>query len=254
VVTRQLSPVGDIRKRICHQSVIIFWQVLQSPDRKPQVTTAKSLSEPDDRSRDRSRTQDTILAAARSVLVEKGFGGWGVNAIARAAGCDKQLIYRYYGGLDGLAEALGTQIARETEAALAHAPPPEVASYGALVAALIDAQFDLLRSHPVMQRIIAWELSEANGLTRAFAEARSRALIGWIARVKGDFAAPAGVDAPAVNAVLVAAVQQMVLSGASIGSFAGMPLAQPADWERLRATIRHMVLAAYGEPAARSEA
>ena len=205
---------------------------------------------PDDRTRDRSRTEEAILDAARAVLVEKGFGGWGINGIARAAGCDKQLIYRYYGGLDGLAEALGIAIARETEAALAALPAPEVNSYGALVAALIDAQLHVLRSHPVMQRIIAWELSEANALTRAFAEARSRALMAWFARVKGDFAAPAGVDAPAINAVMIAAVQQMVLSAASIGGFAGMPLADPADWERLRSAIRRLVLAAYDAPGA----
>lgn len=204
--------------------------------------------EPDDRTRDRSRTEDAILTAAHDVLVNKGFGGWGVNAIARAAGCDKQLIYRYYGGLDGLAEALGIAIARETEAALAALPAPEVDSYGALVAALIDAQIHVLRSHPAMQRIIAWELSEANSLTRAFAEARSRALMAWFARVKGDFAAPLEVDAPAINAVMIAAVQQMVLSSASIGGFAGMPLAEPADWERLRSAIRRLVLAAYAVP------
>jgi AcrR family transcriptional regulator len=235
-----------MRKRICHRLVIFFWLAPQSPDRRPQMTTAKPLPEPEDRTRDRSRTQDSILAAARSVLIEKGFGGWGVNAIARAAGCDKQLIYRYYGGLDGLADALGTQIARETEAALANAPPPAVSNYGELVAALIDAQLQVLRAHPVMQRIIAWELSEANGLTRAFAEARSRALMDWFAQVKGNFAAPVGVDAPAINAVLIAAAQQMVLSSASIGGFAGMPLREEADWNRLRATIRAMVLAAYG--------
>lgn len=209
-----------------------------------------SAPEPDDRTRDRTRTEESILAAARGVLVEKGFGGWGVNAIARAAGCDKQLIYRYYGGLDGLAEALGTAIARETEAALAALPTPAIDSYGALVAALIDAQLHVLRSHPVMQRIIAWELSEANALTRAFAEARSRALMDWLARVKGDFAAPPGVDAPAINAMMIAGVQQMVLSAASIGGFAGMPLAEPADWERLRSAIRRLVLAAYDTPGA----
>ena len=211
------------------------------------MTTSAPAFEPDDRTRDRARTQDSILDAARNVLVEKGFGGWGVNAIARAAGCDKQLIYRYFGGLDGLAAALGTAIARETEAALASVPPPQMGSYGELVAALIDAQIDVLRSHPVMQRIIAWELSEANGLTRAFAEARSRALVAWFAQVKGTFASPAEVDAPAINAVLIAAVQQLVLSAASIGGFAGMSLAEPADWMRLRATIRHLVLAAYGD-------
>jgi AcrR family transcriptional regulator len=209
------------------------------------MTTHTPAAETHDRTRDRSRTEEAILDAARTVLVEKGFGGWGINGIARAAGCDKQLIYRYYGGLDGLAEALGTQIAQETEAALTALPVPEVDSYGTLIAALIDAQLHVLRSHPVMQRIIAWELSEANALTRAFAEARSRALMAWFAQVKRDFTAPPDVDAPAINAVMIAAVQQMVLSSASIGGFAGMPLAEPADWERLRATIRGLVMAAY---------
>lgn len=219
------------------------------PNSKPSAKRpAKPAAEAEDRTRDRSRTEEAILNAARSVLVEKGFGGWGVNGIARAAGCDKQLIYRYYGGLDGLAEALGTQVAQETEAALAALPAPAVDSYGALVAALIDAQIHVLRSHPVMQRIIAWELSEANALTRAFAEARSRALTAWFAQVKGDFAAPPGVDAPAINAVMIAAVQQMVLSAASIGGFAGMPLAEPADWERLRSAIRRLILASYDGP------
>lgn len=56
------------------------------------------------------------------------------------------------------------------------------------------------------------------------------------------------MDAPAINAVMIAAVQQMVLSAASIGGFAGMPLAEPADWERLRSAIRQPVLAAYDAP------
>jgi AcrR family transcriptional regulator len=199
-----------------------------------------------DRTRDRARTEEAILAAARALLVAKGFSGWGVNAIAREAGCDKQLIYRYYGGLDGLAEALGTDIARETEKALAAVPIPEITSYGALVAALIDAQIDVLSSHPVMQRIIAWEMSEPNELTRAFAAARSRALMAWFAGIKGDFVPPPGVDAPAINAVLIAAVQHMVISSAAIGEFAGMPLAEPGDWARLRATVRHLAVTAYG--------
>ncbi|WP_439534575.1 TetR/AcrR family transcriptional regulator [Polymorphobacter sp.] len=212
------------------------------------MSTPTPAPDLDDRGRDRSRTELAIIAAARAVLVEKGFGGWGVNAIARAAGCDKQLIYRYFGGLDGLAEALGIELAEDIERALAVAPVPHVASYGELVAALIDAQVEMLRNHRVMQRIIAWELSEANALTRAFAEARSRALIGWLARIKGGFTPPSGVDAPAVNAVLIAAVQQMVLSSVSIGGFAGMPLESPADWERLRSTIRSLVVAAYEGP------
>jgi AcrR family transcriptional regulator len=86
------------------------------------MTLPAPAPEPDDRTCDRTRIEEAIIAAARAMLVEKGFGGWGVNAIARAAGCDKQLIYRYFGGLDGLAEALGVAIAEETESALASLP------------------------------------------------------------------------------------------------------------------------------------
>lgn len=56
------------------------------------------------------------------------------------------------------------------------------------------------------------------------------------------------MDAPAINAVMIAAVQQMVLSAASIGGFAGMPLTEPADWDRLRSAIRQLMLAAYDTP------
>jgi AcrR family transcriptional regulator len=216
-------------------------------DRSPK-DPLKPSPDPEDRPRDRSRTEESILKAARTVLVDKGFGGWGVNAIARAAGCDKQLIYRYYGGMDGLAEALGEEIARDIVDALAKVPKPQVATYGELVAALIDAQLHVLRAHPLMQRIVAWELSEANDLTRSFAAARSQALLSWFTKVKGNIPTPQGIDAPAINAVMIAAVQQMVLSSGTIGGFAGMSLTVPADWERLRAIIRRLILAAYDGP------
>lgn len=211
----------------------------------PATTASASSHTAPDRGRDRSRTEESIISAARDVLVEKGFGAWGVNAIARAAGCDKQLIYRYFGGLDGLAEALGTDVARAIEEALSAAPGPSASSYAELVAGLLETLVDVLRANPLMQRIIAWELSEPNALTQSFAQARSRALADWIARLRGDIAPPPGIDAPAINAVLIAAVQQMVLAGAATGSFAGLPLRDAAEWRRVTLAIRALVAAAY---------
>ena len=65
--------------------------------------------------RDRSATSARILKAASELLAESGFQNFGVNAIARRAGCDKQLIYRYYGGMDGLVDAIGGELARWIE-------------------------------------------------------------------------------------------------------------------------------------------
>jgi AcrR family transcriptional regulator len=75
----------------------------------------------DRQTRNRARTEAAILAAAEMLLAERGFTAFGVNAIARAAGCDKQLIYRYFGGLDGLAEAIGRKLAGRGQQT---SPPP----------------------------------------------------------------------------------------------------------------------------------
>ncbi|MDH3859772.1 MAG: TetR/AcrR family transcriptional regulator, partial [Gammaproteobacteria bacterium] len=52
--------------------------------------------------RNRLKTEQRILDAVGSILLEQGYPAVGVNAIARRAGCDKVLIYRYFGGFDEL--------------------------------------------------------------------------------------------------------------------------------------------------------
>lgn len=59
------------------------------------------------RERNREETTARILGAVGEVLARDGFGGIGINAIARQAGVDKVLIYRYFGGLPELLQAWG---------------------------------------------------------------------------------------------------------------------------------------------------
>jgi AcrR family transcriptional regulator len=61
--------------------------------------------------RNRQQTEARIREAGLELLQGEGFEGWGINAIARAAGVDKVLIYRYFGSLEGLLE----QLVEETE-------------------------------------------------------------------------------------------------------------------------------------------
>lgn len=195
--------------------------------------------------RDSARTRAAIIAAAKDLLAERGFAGWGVNAIARAAGCDKQLIYRYFGGLDGLAEAIGEDVAQWLDAALAAKPAVPAASYAELMARLAVALLDALRGNGLAQRIIAWELAEPSPLATSFSAARGKALAAWVTRERGSLQRPAGVDAPMINALLVAGVQQLVLAHASGGRFMGIDLSDEAGWERVRAAIAATTQAVY---------
>ena len=47
-------------------------------------------------------TEKRLLEAVSHIVENDGFTKIGVNRIANQAGCDKVLIYRYFGGLDGL--------------------------------------------------------------------------------------------------------------------------------------------------------
>ncbi len=199
------------------------------------------------RGRDRDATARAILLAAKATLAEEGFSAFGVNAIARRAGCDKQLIYRYYGGLDGLAEAIGADLAAElTEELqpLSNRPPPH--SYGALMKHLAACLVELLRNNKLMQQINAWEAAAPSPLVAKLIAARAKRMGQWMLEMRGALKPPLGVDAPAVNAVIIAAVQQLVLSASANGEFSGMPLRTDADWRRLHDAINTLVESVYG--------
>ncbi len=48
------------------------------------------------------KSEKQLLQAVSDIIVDEGFAKLGINKIARIACCDKVLIYRYFGGLDGL--------------------------------------------------------------------------------------------------------------------------------------------------------
>lgn len=211
------------------------------------MNTRRATATP--KTRDRQRTSEGLVAAARAVLVDKGFQGFGVNAVARAAGCDKQLIYRYFDGLEGLIDAIGADLAGVFERGISQgASITEDADYADLIVQLILALLETFRSSELLTRIAAWELADPSPLTRRLGDARGAALGRWIEKFRGDRRPPPGIDAPMQNALLIGAVQQIVLSARASGSFAGVALESEDDWERVRANLRATVVATYRVP------
>ena len=54
-------------------------------------------------------TEKRLLEAVSKIIEEESFTQIGINRIAKKAQCDKVLIYRYFGGLDGLLAAWAKQ-------------------------------------------------------------------------------------------------------------------------------------------------
>lgn len=69
-----------------------------------QAKVADTKAKAKVKKRDRERTKGRILKAVGKVIEKYGTKKVGVNLIAREADVNKVLIYRYFGGVDGLME------------------------------------------------------------------------------------------------------------------------------------------------------
>jgi len=198
------------------------------------------------RPRDRDGTARSLREAALRLLAREGYAALGPNAIAAEAGCDKKLIYRYFGGVEGLLDAIGGDVALWLGG-----PPPAVpaeADYAARIARLLQAYAAGLRADPALQKLLVAELAGPDAALRRMDAARSAAFGGWIRQVLAGAPPPPGADAPAINAILLAALHYLTLAGSSMGGFAGLDGASPEGRARIDAALGFLLARAYAAP------
>ena len=186
--------------------------------------------------RSRPRTEAKLREAVALVLAEGGFSALTPSAVARAAGVDKMLIYRYFGGLDGLVEAVANgpdffpsfdEICGGDPAALRALPIAERA------AAMLDAYAHLLMARPMVLELMVWELVERNELTAIMETARETVGL----RLARELFDDAGDTGPAVMALLAAGVTYLALRRRKIRWFNGVDLKSDKGWVQIRQAV-----------------
>jgi AcrR family transcriptional regulator len=212
---------------------------------KPRRSATKPRAS---RPHDATATMKLITDATVRLLAERGFTGLGVNAVAAAAGVDKQLIYYHFGGLDGVIRQLGQGLELWLGTPL---EPRAGEPYGVAVQRLLLEYAGALRRNPLVLRLLAWELVEPSDVLKELEVTRSAAMAGWVAALRGAAQpVPEGIDAPAVNALLLAGLHYLALREHSLGSFAGMAIATPEGAARIEAALRLVVERTYAAPRA----
>lgn len=163
--------------------------------------------------RNRIDTEQRILDAVGKILLEQGYPAVGINAIARQAGCDKVLIYRYFGGFDELLLAFAEtttlwwevdEIITETEADCAAIPLPDY------LQTLLDRYVASLEARPLALEIMAWEMSEQNNLTAVLARTRSERGMQLVKRIRAYYRQP-NIDIGGILGVFGAAINYLVI-------------------------------------------
>jgi AcrR family transcriptional regulator len=176
--------------------------------------------------RDRSATRARILAAAEQLAAKEGIGAVRINALAAAAGVDKVLIYRYFGGRAQLLRAL----ARERRI---WPDVPESAAPESLAS-------------PLSRRAVAWELMDAGEFARETAAARDEHAATIAATLRERYRLPPFVDLDALVAFLTGAMIHLALQSGARSTFASLDLRRDQDWRRVERVLAGAVHALLG--------
>ncbi len=104
------------------------------------------------RERNPARSRERILTAALTEFSAKGFAGARVEAIARRAGLNKQLISHHFGGKLGLYRAVMSRRRNKGGGEIATAPGP--------MPDALPAFFELAGEDPEWIRVLLWETLE----------------------------------------------------------------------------------------------
>ncbi|HEY1351272.1 MAG TPA: TetR/AcrR family transcriptional regulator [Ktedonobacteraceae bacterium] len=142
------------------------------------------MSEPDRgrrrKSHDAEGTREALLNAAETIFAEHGFDGARVDAIATLAGCNKSLIFQYFGDKLNLYVEVIRRADREmsavqnrllaslhTDASAAFDPE----RFKDTLAIIVGTLFDYLVEHPRLIRMLSWEQAEGwETYTKTFAQ------------------------------------------------------------------------------------
>lgn len=195
--------------------------------------------ETDGRKLRRLRTEERLVSAVGELLREGGVAALGVNAVAERAEVEKVLVYRYFGGLDGLMAAYAARSDFWPTLDELLGPGREVlrdADPARAVARVLGNYARALRKRKVTLDLLAFECSQRNALTVALEEVRER-------RSEELYAALVGAGFPlsgamgAVGALFSAAINYLTVRGRDIRVFGGLPVRTESDWDAIEGAM-----------------
>jgi len=193
-------------------------------------STPRRSPGPDERQRDADRTRQALIDAARAEFAAKGLAGARVSAIADRAGVNKQLISYYFGGKDGLYQAI---------LAIWHEQEEQLDQPDVTLEELAWRYLEVGHGQPDLQRLFIRENLEIN-VDEVDFEPDAPELVSLRKRqAAGEFAAD--LDPAFVLLVLQAAVVSGTVFPGDVKRYLGVDPAAPEYLEHFGAQLRLLV-------------
>lgn len=194
--------------------------------------------------RNREITRQRLINAVGEVLAQEGFTRLGINAVARQAGVDKVLVYRYFGGLPGLIKAFGQE--GDFWPSMEELAGGDIEAYRRMsfeerLNAMGRNFLRGIRNRPLTQEVMAWEMVERNELTAELEIIRETRML----RFAEMFFPMEGarMDLAAIITIIGAGISYLVCRSRHIRWYNGVDLQADAGWQRLEDAMQQIVSA-----------
>jgi AcrR family transcriptional regulator len=192
--------------------------------------------------RNRAMTMERILRAMGDVMAEKGTKKAGINAVAEKAGVNKVLIYRYFGGWNGLLEAyvqrgffLSMFNDRFLDSVPANPAPEERGKVWTDYVIKVAREF---RSRKSSQELIRWEMQNGETeLARRLSTFRNESY----KKIVDKLAPFPAYDPTALTAIILGGVTYLTLVSNNRTKILDIDISTEEGWERIETAVRRIM-------------
>ena len=193
--------------------------------------------------RDKEETKQKLIDAVGQIMIKGGYQDVGVNAVAKEAGVDKVLIYRYFDGLDGLLAEFADQqdyFSRLGEFVQMPETVETKSDAVELSKQVFIGQLRHARENTMLQQILLWELNETNPATQALAEKREAQGVSMLNEL-GKIVDFEKADFPAIGNLILGGIYYLVLRSRNVKEYSGINLQSDEGWERMEQAIEQIM-------------
>ncbi|GAB4031001.1 TetR/AcrR family transcriptional regulator [Spirosoma gilvum] len=192
--------------------------------------------------RNRAKTTQRIVEALEDVIAEYGLEGVGVNRVAEKANVSKVLIYRYFGGMEGLLEyyvKMGKLFPVFTPAVLDQIRPLHESDVARIWYRQVIQTYRYFRTFKAAREILKASVIEndsiASTTTRAQDEEMTR-LVNQLSFVKG-------ADTQAISAVVLGAMNYLTIMAQNDNTMISIDLRSEEGWQRIENAVKTIYIA-----------
>ncbi len=205
--------------------------------------TPPSTTKASKRSAKREATEEKLIKALETLILQYGAEGLGVNKVAEEAGVGKDLLYRYFGGLSGLISHWVTESANWPTALELiggdttefHALPEHERVKRIFINYLRE-----LRKRPVLVQIMAAQFLNPTDITLPFEKASTK-ISDDITDLVREVSSENLQRIASLSLVLVSSANYLAIRATKQPIFYGLDLSSNASWHHIEGILESII-------------